>query len=606
VDRRRNPGARHYAGNRQVRFLENSFYSYAVGRRFWPDVREHARSLAGVAALLLGVVALELARPWPIKWIVDGALDPVGLPQRPASFFIWTGALAVLVIVVARSLLEYFGTLRLTAVGHAVTRSLRLRIFSHLSELSPAFHAQHKSGDLLVRLMGDVPMLRTMLVDSTVHVSTRVVQIVATVAFMIVMDPLLALTALGLVPVIVFTVRALSRSLTIAVRKQRRKEGDLADFLHESMAGTTVIQSLGGSRHTVRRFARSNRTSARAGLKTAKAAARLSVSVELLLGVSLAVTLGLGAWRVSEGLLSTGGLLVFLSYVRALSKPVRSSAKHAAKVAKGSACGERILAILDADQVMRQSAGTKLALGGARELRFRDVHHSYDDGTSALEGVSLELRPGESTALFGPSGAGKSTITSLALRLFDPTSGTIELDGSDVREFDLDSLRAIFGLAMQSSILFGESVRENLLLARPEASDEQLIDALERAAAAEFVFEHPDGLDAQLGAGGVGVSGGQAKRISIARALLRDAPILIADEPFQGLDGAAADHVAQTLREYSRKRIVLVITHDASRLTSFDRVLHLQSGSVIGDGTHAELTRSDPLYRTACTVEVLQ
>jgi len=586
-----------------MKFLEKTSHSYAVGRRFWPEVREHARSLAGVCALLLGVVALELARPWPIKWIVDGALDPVTLSERPASFFIWTGAVAVLVIVLLRSLLEYFGTLRLTAVGHAVTRSLRLRIFSHLSELSPAFHAQHKSGDLLVRLMGDVPMLRTMLVDSTVHVSTRLVQIVATVAFMVAMDPLLALTALGLVPVILFTVRALSRSLTIAVRKQRRKEGALADFLHESMAGTTVIQSLGGSRHTVRRFARSNRQSARAGLKTAKAAARLSVSVELLLGVSLAVTLGLGAWRVSQDLLTTGQLLVFLSYVRALSKPVRSSAKHAAKVAKGSACGERILAVLDSDQVVRRTAGTRLVLGGARELSFKDVHHTYEDGTTALAGVNLELRPGEWTALFGPSGAGKSTITALALRLFDPTSGVIELDGGDIREFELDSLRSVFGLAMQSSILFGESVRENLLLARPDATDEMLIEALERAAAADFVFENPDGLDARLGASGVGVSGGQAKRISLARALLRDAPILIADEPFQGLDGAAAEHVSRMLKEYSRERIVLVITHDASRLAAFDRVLHLEFGKISGAGTHAELTTRDASYRTACAVK---
>ncbi|MEE8466959.1 MAG: ABC transporter transmembrane domain-containing protein, partial [Planctomycetota bacterium] len=317
-----------------------------VARRLGPHLDGQRRPLALAGALSLGAVALEILRPWPLKWIFDGALVPTGEPAYEASFVIWVGAAAALTIALARTAFQYFATMRLTAVGHSVTRSLRLQLFGHLAELDPGFHAEHKSGDLLVRLMGDVPMVRTMLVESRVTLITRSILAVATVAVMIWLDPLMTVLVLALLPLVFTVVRLLSRSIAVAVRKQRKKEGALADFLQESLLATDVIQSLGGTDQTVRRFARGNRTSARAEMKAARAAARLTAFVESSIGLATAGTLVLGARRVAHGQLTPGELLVFLSYVRSLSKPSRATAKQMIKVAKGTACGERILSIL--------------------------------------------------------------------------------------------------------------------------------------------------------------------------------------------------------------------------------------------------------------------
>jgi len=578
---------------------EPLFESLRVARRFVPDLAGQRGPLVIAGALSLGAAAFEVLRPWPIQWIFDGALAPAG-EARPIGFVIWAGAGAALAIALGRALLEYLGTLRTREVGLAVTRALRLRIFRHLSELPPSFHQRHKSGDLLVRLMGDVPIVEAMLVDSAVMVATRLAIVLGMVIVMLVLDPLLTLVALAMGPVTLVIVHSLSRRLATVVRKQRRKEGALANYLQEAIGATTLLQSLGGSGRAVSHFARSNRRTARAGLKAARVAARISGLVEATLGLSLAITLALGSLRVVAGHLSPGELIVFLSYVRSISKPVRSAAKHASKIAKGTACGERILHVLDEGGALRESSGDRPAPEHPRTLAFAGVHFTYDGANEALSGIDLELRRGELTALFGPSGAGKTTLTRLALRLLDPERGSVRLDGVDVRSFDLDALRTVFALSMQDTVLLGESIRENLLFAQPDASDEEMLAALAAAAALEFVDGTEAGLDAVLGAGGTGLSGGQRKRLCLARALLRDAPVLIVDEPFAGLDAQAAARVTQTLEVLARDKIVVVILHEVARLADFPRIVFLDDGRVAGIGTHAELGRTSARYREVC------
>ncbi|MCP3915350.1 MAG: ABC transporter ATP-binding protein [bacterium] len=572
----------------------------STAKRFSTELAGELRGLALVTTLALTVVAFELLRPWPIQWIFDNALDPRAQTVRDPAFYIWTGAGAALVFTAGRALTEYVGTLRITAIGHTFTRNLRLRIFAHLSELSPRFHARHKSGDLLMRLMGDVPMVRTMVVDSSVALGTRVVQVVGTIAVMMLVDIQLTAILLGLVPLALLVVRILSVRLTIAVRKQRRKEGELADFLHEAIAGNTLVQSLGGTSHTVRRFARNNRRSARAGLKTARVAARMSASVEGFVAVALATTLAAGGMRVVDGVLTPGELLVFLSYVRGLMKPVRSASKQMAKIARGTACGERILEVLDEAPEVCSADGLQPAPERPRSLVFDHVHFAYEPEQPVLTDVNVEFERGAVTALLGKNGVGKSTLTSLAVRLLDPDAGRVLLDGRDLRELDLDSLRARFGLSMQNVVLFGETLRENLLLARPHASDDDLAAALVDAGADEFVFDLPDGLDTILGAGGVGLSGGQARRVSLARTLLRDAPILIVDEPFGGLDRRAAERVMDALQSRAAEQLVIVITHETRRLELFDRIAFLPARGGVRSGLHAELLQSCDAYAALC------
>lgn len=579
-------------------------HAWRVGRPFKPEVAQQRGPLTLVLGTLLAVVGLELLRPWPLQWIFDHALLPVDGTTSDPRRVVLVGAGALLAIVLVRVALEYFGNLRLTDVGHRVTRALRLRIFRHLVSLPPAFHAKHRAGDLLMRLMGDAPMVSTMLVDSSVNMTVRGLQAVCTVGVMLFVDARLTLLLLLFVPPLVWLARFLSARLTIAVRKQRRKEGELADFLQESIGATTLLQSLGREGDTVRRFARSNRKSARAGLKTARAAARLSASVEATLALALAGTVAIGGLRVTAGYLTAGELIVFISYVRGLLKPVRSATKHQARIAKGTACGERILSVLETSAQLRHPSGDRAVPARPVRLGLERVEYSYPDGGPALRGVTSELGPCGLVALFGASGAGKSTLTSLLLRIMDPDAGQVTLDGVPLQDYDLDDLRGRLALSMQSAVLFGASVRENLLLGRPDATDEELWSALAGVGAAGFVRDLPGRLDEELGSAGAGLSGGQAKRLCLARALLRDAPLLIVDEPFGGLDRATAGLVFAALEAAARERLVLVVTHDASRLAAFDRVLYMDAGRLVGDASHGELCESEPRYRRACGEEV--
>ncbi len=592
-----------------MKFTRRASESWTVIRRFAPELRPFARALLVVVLLGLGAAGLELLRPWPVQWIFDGALVPTGgageptpglgrlvavLTDRqpgPESVLIF-GVALVVIVSVGRSLLEYARTLRLADVGHRVTRSLRARLFEQLTRLSPRFHAEHKSGDLLVRLMGDVPMLRTMLVDSSVELGIRFVLVVATVAVMLAVDPWLTLLVLGVIPAVALAVRVLSRRITSAVRKQRRKEGAVADFLHEAVSAVQVLQSLGQEQAAAQRFRRDNRSSERAGLRARRLAARLSVTVESLLGVVVAGTLALGGHRVLEGELSPGELLVFVSYVRGLLKPIRAASRHGERIAKGAACGERILEVLDHEVEVISRPGAPLAPRRPQVLEWRDVSYSYGDGVRGVSAVDLELRRGDCVALLGPSGAGKSTLTSLAVRLIDPQAGSVRLDDVDLREWELGSLRERFGVCLQDTVLFGDTVRENLLIGAPDADEEQLRRACRDAGVDLFLAGMPGGLDAPLGAAGAGLSGGERRRLALARTLLREAPILIVDEPFNGLDEHAATRVMDTLRDRSANGMVLVVTHGQEHLARFDRIVRMRAGRLDRRAEPADLELS--------------
>lgn len=579
------------------RRLRDLVRAWSVARRFAVDVAPYKRRIAVIAALALCSVAIELLRPWPIQWIFDNALGKRATHAHELSFVLWTGIGAALAIAVSRAVFDYLGAMLTNRVGQDVARGLRHRVFSHLTQLSPAFHASEKSGDLLMRLMGDVPMVRNMLIDSTVTLVTRTLIIVGTLGVMFWMDWLLTCGMLLLTPPLVVLTAMTSRKLTEVARRQRKKEGHLADAIQESIQAIPLIQSLGRAQHVVERFAKTNRAQARAELKSAAISARLSATLELLFGVATAVALALGSWRVVSGHLTPGELLAFLSYVRGLLKPARSTSKQSDRVSRAVACGERVLTILDTPIAITSKPGAPDACAVPSRLAFEDVTFRYGENAAALHSLSAEFERGKLVGVFGRSGSGKSTLTALALRLYDPDEGRVTLDGCDVRDVDLVSLRERFGLCMQDAVLFGDSIRENLLLGRPDASDEALWAACTAAAADGFIAALPSGLDTQLGAGGAGLSGGERRRLCLARTLLRDAPILIVDEPFSGLDLLAVERVRATLSDLARERIVIVIAHDLDHLDAFDEIWFMAEGRIVDRGPHAELLERSPLYR---------
>lgn len=575
---------------------------WPVYRRFWPFLARQRAGFALVLAAAVGVALCEVLQPWPTQWLFDRVLAPDG--PRPEDWMrgVLVAAGVHLSIVLLNAALQYAADMATARIGHLVARGLRLRVFEHLSRLSPRFHARNKSGDLLVRLIGDVSMVRAMVVDAPIELVTRGLWVIGTVGVMVWLDPLLSLCVFALLPLIAWVVHRLANSIRGAVRKQRSKEGAMADFLHEAIAATDVIQSMGRSGEVVQRFAKDNRSSERAGMRAARLAARLGASVHSLLGVGVALTLGLGGWRVARGELTPGELLVFLAYVRGLLKPVRSASRNSEKIAKGAACGERLLEVLDEPIDIQSRPDAVPAPARPSRLAFEDVWFRYEDDRGVLRGLSAEIKSGELTGVFGRSGAGKSTLAALAVRLYDPDRGSVKLDGRDLRELELGSLRERFGVCLQRSVLFGDTLRENLLLGRPDADEAALWRALEQAGAAQFVRSLPAGLDTLLGSAGVGLSGGQARRVALARSLLRDSAVLIVDEPFTGLDEGAARLVQATLRARAKDALVVVIAHERDFLDAYDQVLLVEDGRVTASGRHVELLERSADYREALRV----
>jgi len=571
--------------------------SMALYLRFAELLREHRFAMGLVLSLVLATVALELLKPWPIQWIIDSALigEPTGGLTR--ADIILRGALMAAVLVALDVVLDYWAAIKTAEIGQSVVRRLRGDLFAHMLRLSPRFHARHKTGDLLVRIMGDVPLVRTVLVDSSVAMASRVLLVLGTVIAMAWVDWRTTLVVLAVVPAFMLVLRIFSKRLTIQSRKQREKEGELADSVHESLSATPTLQALGTEEEVGHMFARQNRRSARAELKSARLSARMGGSMELLFGVCTAAALWVGSTRVAEGALSTGELLVFVAYVRSLLKPVRATSKHSERWSKGIACAERLSSILDEPIAIVSGAESIQPAARPQTLQFVDVRFAYEGQVEALRGFSATFQRGQLAGLFGRSGSGKSTVAALTARLYDPDAGEVLLDGIDLRKHDLPALRASSALALQENVLFGMSLRDNLVLGKADATDDELHAALRAAGAAEFVARLPHGLDTELGSSGTGLSGGERRRICLARTLLRPAPVLVVDEPFAGLDAVAVEIVMRTLRERSQESIVIVIAHDLDRLDRFDTIVYIEQGVVRDAGRHHELQARCTSYR---------
>lgn len=590
-----------------MKLAENLRARAALARRFQPEFAGQRVTLAVVFAASLGVALCQVAAPWPIQRIFDDVLAPRDAAAAAPWSAVWLWAGVLVGLTVAQAALEYAAALGVAKVGQHVARSLRLRLYRHLTQLSGRFFAQHKPGDLLVRLLGDVAMARAALVDATLELLTRSIWVSGVVLVMLWLDWTLTLALAAVLPAVAWVTRRGARKIETQARKQRRKEGALADFLQESLAAHELLQSLGAAPAFTRRLARESRTAERAGQKSARLAARMSGSVHALLGLGVALTIVFGAWRVLRSELTPGELLVFVSYVRGILKPVRSASRSGERIAKGVACARRIAEVLDTPVEICDAPDARDAALSPQALEFRGVHFRHAADREALAGLDARFERGQLSGVFGASGAGKSTLAALAVRLHDPERGAVCMGGDDLRALRLESVRARIGLCLQDAVLLGESVRANLELGRADASEAQLWSALESVGAADFVRELPQGLDTALGAQGVGLSGGQARRLALARTLLREPPILIVDEPFAGLDAVSAQRVLAALRSFARRgSAVIVIAHERELLEHYDQVVFLDAGRALDAGPHEALLARCAAYRRALVGDVAQ
>ena len=551
-----------------------------VMQAFMPRIRPHRWQLFG--ALLLGatVAATEVMKPWPLQVVFDLVLNPPHATKHHAAKFhgpsalvapmlqgyspeviLLACAIAILIISVIGGLAEFSETVVMSNVGQTMIAKLRRVLFKHLMKLPPLYHMSRRQGDMIMRLTGDIVLMKELLVGNLLDSASALLVIIGTLAAMLWMDWRLTLLSLSIVPIVAFASAVFSGKIRRLVRLNREKEGQLASNAAESLSSINVLQAFGAADRAAKAYERQNRSSLRSGLKTGRVEALFARTLDLLTSSGTAVTLLLGASGVARGDLSAGALLVFLSYQRTLFKPVRQLAKIAARSAKASACGERVLEVMDTkiDIFDREGARDCGRLTG--EVELVGVTMQYPRGDIALSEVSFHVPAGSVAVIRGESGAGKSTLLTLIPRLMDPTAGMIKMDGVDIRDYTLDSLRSQIAMVFQDSVLFGISLRENIAMGDPAATPEQVEAAAEAAGVMRFAPELPQGLDTVLGERGAQLSGGQRQRLALARAALRNAPILVLDEPFSHLDEASRDHVLAALHTVAAGRTVLLVTH---------------------------------------------
>lgn len=568
-----------------------------IYRHVAPYLAEQRRIALGAGIALIGATVLRLAEPWPLKLVIDrvvasDAPASAGLAMldalSPGALLLVCAAL-VLVCAALRALCEYLATIGFALTGSRVLARLRHDLYCHLQRLSLAFHDQARTGDLTMRVVNDVSSMREAMVTALLPFATNVLILLSMAGVMLLLDWRLALVALAPLPLLALATVRLGGQIQQVSREQRKREGSVAATTAEALGGIRVVQALSLEGRMARSFEASNAGSLTGGVKAKRLAASLERATDLLAGLSTALTLWYGALLVLRGQLTAGDLVVFLTYLKNTFRPIRDFAKNSSRIAKATAAGERIADLLEEEPQIVELPESYRAPRFAGVIRFDRVDFAHADGRKVLTGFDCKIAPGELVALVGASGAGKSTLASLLLRLYDPTAGSIRIDGHDIRELTLASLRGQIAVVLQDHLILADTVRENIALGRAEASDAEIEMAAKIAGAHAFITALPDGYDTILAERGATLSTGQRQRLALARAALRGSPIIVLDEPTNGLDPANEELVIAAIHRLAERATVLLITHDMALAASADRVLVLADGHLAEQGRPADL-----------------
>jgi ATP-binding cassette, subfamily B, bacterial len=554
-----------------------------------PRLRAHWQKLTLASIAMIFATIMEIAAPWPMKIIFDGLLIPQASPDPVTAYAISvTGggdmlvaavALAILALAVLGGMFTFAQSYLMASAGQKVVAAVRFDLYRHIQSLSHSFHDQSSLGDIVARLTADVRMMRDLLINAVIFFAARILVVAGTIAVMAWMDWRLTLASLVVFPFLFFVSSHFGERIKGAARKQRRKEGKIANVMSESISAITVVKGFAREAYEESRFAKQNASSLQAGLVATRLEGHMDRLVQVVLALGACIVLWYGIGRVRAGAITPGDLLVFTAYLQTFYKPIRKLANMTGSVAKAAASGERLLEIFDLKPEVREAADAIDAprLGG--EITLLNVSFAYANGTQVLRNANLRIEAGKTTAFVGASGSGKSTIAKLLLRFYDPASGSVQIDGADIKRYKLASLREQIAVVLQESVLFATSIRDNIAYGKLDASDEEVTTAAIEAGADGFIRALPEGY-------------GQRQRIAIARAILRDAAILILDEPLTGLDERMAREVAQSLRRAAKGRTTILITHDGLSLELADKVVRVFNGGLFPRRANTQLEQA--------------
>jgi ATP-binding cassette subfamily B protein len=562
-----------------------------IFRRFWPFTQSVRRFLPLVFVLLAAAPIIDAVQVWMYKLVIDDVL----LPHKLAPFF-WIAAAYIGLSVLAG--LASFGSDYVSAwVGERFLLELRTGLFRHLQGLSLDFFERRRLGDVISRLTGDAAAIEALVLSGIANACSYAVQIVVVCGLLFYLQWELALVSIAIAPFVWLTSRMLTPRIKRASRASRRRYGAISAVAEETLSNIQLVQAYNRQDTEVARFHEESLGSFRATIDSARTKAVYYPIIGVLRVVAAMVVIGLGVWELSRGHLTVGGVIVFLAYLGSLYRPMRRLGRLGTTVQSAAAGAERIAEFLAERPTVTDAAHAR-RMGRARgAVSLEGVFFAYPStDRAALADVSFAAEPGELVALVGRSGAGKSTIAKLLLRFYDPTSGAVRLDGHDLRELQLASLRENIAVLLQEALVFNGTIRDNIAYGLAGATDDDIVRAAEAADADVFIRALPDGYDTIVGQRGQRLSGGQRQRIAIARAMVRDAPLLILDEPTTGLDAEAAGRIIAPLHRLMSGRTTIVISHSFLTVQDASRILVLDEGRVVEQGDHLQLLARGGLY----------
>lgn len=578
-----------------------------LARKLFVRLRPYRGLFAMAIAQVLIMGALELLKPWPLKVIVDHVLTGHPVPWAWLAHLapytlLFLGCLALVLVYALLGAFSVTSNYVTIGLGQRLVNDFRAELYAHLQRLSLAFHSRREVGDLLYRLTSDTFAIQSLTMNGVFPVITSVVLLVGMLAVMLRLDWLLTLVSLGVVPLLITSIAWLTRRITALATDMRVKESALWASAQRGIGAIRVIQAFTTEEDEHRKFVASSTASLDANLRFYTFQTLYTAFINVVMAAGTAAVLWVGATHVLARQLTVGEVLVFLSYLASLYGPISTLMQTWGLVQGGRVSAERVFEILETAPDL---------VDGSRSLRheevrgaiaFEHVRFGYDNTRLILKGVDFQARPGDLVAIVGPTGAGKTTLVSLIPRFYDPTAGRVLLDGTDVREFQLRLLRQQVAMVLQPPLIFPTSVRGNIAYGRPEAALEQVRRAAALAQLDDFLARLPQGLETVVGEGGATLSAGEQLRITIARAILRDAPILILDEPTSALDATTEARVMQGLEALMAGRTTFVIAHRLSTVRRADTILVLEDGRIAEQGSFTDLLARGghfaTLYRT--------